>query len=183
MSKKEPRWPENADAAERVRHVTLTRTEPRTAEWIAREADVPRNTAVTYLEQMVEQDDLEVAETGEEQSYKPDRVTQFLREVHELVAVHTLNELSRELNAIGEEIDTWKDTYEVESLAELRQSVGRDDLDSEGQRERLETIDEWAYNIEMREAIQLAISLKNSLTTLKVESPPEESSTNHPHRR
>ena len=174
MSKKEPRWPENADAAERVRHVTLTRTEPRTAEWIAEEADVPRKTAVTYLERMVEQGDLGVVETAEERSYKPDRVTQFLREVRELAETHPLDELSRGLNTIGEEIDAWKDTYEVESLAELRQSVGRDDLDSEGRRERLETIDEWAYNIEIREAMQLAISLKNSLTTLGVKSPSED---------
>ncbi|WP_276282849.1 DUF7342 family protein [Halorussus caseinilyticus] len=171
------------DTSARVRHVALTQTEPRTAEWVAREADVPREIAVTYLEQMVEQGNLEVVETAEERSYKLDRVTQFLREVRELAETHPLDELSRELNAIGEEIDTWKDTYEVESLTELRQSVSRDDFDSEGRRERLEIIDEWAYNIEMHEALQLAISLKNSLTTLGVKSPPEESSTKHPHRR
>ncbi|WP_135855146.1 DUF7342 family protein [Halorussus salinus] len=170
------------DTTARVRHVALTRIESRTAEWIAKEAEVSRDTAVTYLERMVEEDDLEVIETDEERSYKSDNVTQFLHEVRALAEVHTLDELSQELNAIGEEIDTWKDTYEVESLTELRQSVGRDDLDSEGRHERLETIDEWVYNIEMREAIQFAISLKNSLTTLGVESPPEESSTNHPHR-
>lgn len=183
MTTKTSIWPESTDTAARVRHVLLTRTEPRTAEWIAAEAEVSRDTAVTYLERMVEQGDLEVVETDEERSYKPDCVTQFLREARELAEVHTLDELSWELNAISEEIDTWKDTYEIESLQELRQIIGRDDLDSEGRGERLEIIDKWSYNIEMREAIQLAISLKNSLTTLRVESPSEESSTKHPHRR
>ena len=180
MSKKEPRWPENTDAAERVRHVALTRTEPQNAGWIAEEADVSRDTAVKYLERMVEQGDLEVVETNEGTSYKPDSVTQFLREVRELAEAHTLDELTHELNAIGEEIDTWKDTYEVESLAELRQSIGRDDLAGDERRERLETIEEWEYNIEMRESIQLAISLKSSLKTLGAESFGDESSTKLP---
>nr|WP_321113096.1 hypothetical protein [Halorussus salinisoli] len=129
---------------------------------------------------MVEQGDLEVVETDEERSYKPDRVTQYLREVRELAEAHTLDELTHELDTIGEEIDTWKDTYEVESLAELRQSIGRDDLTGDKRRERLEIIEEWEYNIEMRESIQLAISLKCSLTTLGIESSSEESSTKLP---
>lgn len=161
MSEKEPSWPENTDAAERVRHVALTRTEPRNAGWIAEEAAVSRDTAVKYLERMVEQGDLEVVETNEGTSYKPDSVTQFLREVRELAESQTLDELTQELDAIGDEIDAWKNTYEVETLAELRQSIGRDDLTGEDRRERLETIEEWEYNVEMRESIQLAISLKS----------------------
>ena len=170
MSEKDPRWPDGMDAAERVRHVALTRTEPRNAGWIADEADVSRDTAVKYLNRMVDQGDLEAVETNEGTSYLPDTVTQFLREVRQLAEAHTLEELTHELDAIGEEIDTWKQTYEVESLAELRQSIGRDDLTGDDRHERLEIIEEWEYNIEIREAIQLAISLKSSLTTLGAES-------------
>jgi len=43
MSEKEPRWSPGADAAERVRHVVLTQTEPQNAGWIATEADVSTN--------------------------------------------------------------------------------------------------------------------------------------------
>ncbi|WP_132061056.1 DUF7342 family protein [Halorussus amylolyticus] len=170
MSTKDPRWPENTDAAARVRHVALTRTEPRNAGWIAEEADVSRDTAVKYLERMADRGDLKVVETNEGRSYKPDSLTQFLREVRELAEEHSLDELTRELNAIGEEIDAWKDAYEVESLAELRQSIGREDLTGDERRERLEIIEEWEYNVEMRESIQLAIRLKSSLTTLGAES-------------
>lgn len=177
MTEKEPEWPESADAAARVRHVALTRTEPRNAGWIADEAAVSRDTAVKYLERMVDQGDLEAVETNEGRSYRPDRLTQFLREVRQLAEAHSLDELTRELDAIGTEIDAWKDTYEVESLAELRQSIGNDDLTGDDRRERLEIIDEWEYNVEVREAIQLAISLKSSLTTLDAGSFPDGSST------
>lgn len=169
MSEKEPKWPDEMDAAERVRHVALTRTEPRNAGWIADEAAVSRDTAVKYLERMVDQGDLERIETKDGTSYEPDSVTQFLREVRQLAEAHTIDELTQELNAISDEIDGWKETYEVDSLTELRQSIGRDDLTGDERRERLEIIDEWEYNIEVRESIQLAISLQSSLTTLGAE--------------
>lgn len=180
MSETEPRWPDNMDAAERVRHVALTRTTPQNAGWIATEANVSRDTAAKYLSRMVEQGDLEAVETTEGKCYRPDTVTQLLREVRELAEAHTLDELTQELNAIGDEIDTWKDDYEVESLADLRRSVGRDDISSEDRRERLERIEEWEYNIEQREAIQLAISLKSSLTMLGTDTSTDDSSTTLP---
>jgi hypothetical protein len=52
----------------------------------------------------------------------------------------------------------------VASLAELRQSVGNDDLSAEQRRERLDVVEEWEYDVEMREAIRLAIGLTESLT-------------------
>lgn len=180
MSKKEPAWPGGMDAAERVRHVALTRTEPQNAGWIADEADVSRDTAVKYLTRMVEQGTLEIVETNKGDGYKPDGVTQFLGEVRQLAEAHTLDELTQELNAIGDEIDAWKADYDVESLAELRQSIGRDDLAGDDRRERLEIVDEWEYNVEVREAIQLAISLKSSLTTLGAESLTRDSSATLP---
>jgi len=192
MSEKEPIWPDEMDAGERVRHVALTRTEPRNAGWIADEAAVSRDTAVKYLTRMVEQGDLEVVETRNGDAYKPDSVTQFLGEVRQLAEEHTLDELTRELNAIGDEIDAWKDDYigdeidawkddyEVESLAALRQTIGRDDLAGDERRERLNVIEEWAYNVEVREAIQLAISLKSSLTKLDADSLSGESSATLP---
>jgi hypothetical protein len=91
------------DASERVRHVVLTQTEPQNAGWIATEADVSRDTAVKYLTRMVDQGDLEVTETAEGTCYKPDSITQLLREVRQLAEEHTLDELTQELNAIGEE--------------------------------------------------------------------------------
>jgi hypothetical protein len=166
MSEKQPSWPEGMDAAERVRHAALTRTTPRNAGWIATEADVSRDTAVKYLSRMADQGELEVVETAEGACYKPDPVTQFLDEVRDLAEAHSLEELTTELRTIGDEIDRWKREYNVESLNELRRSVGNDDLSGEQRRERVEIVEEWEYDIEMREAIRLAISLKESLTEL-----------------
>lgn len=180
MSETIPRWSDKMDAAERVRHVALTRTNPQNAGWIATEANVSRDTAVKYLSRMVDQGDLKAVETTEGTCYAPDPVTQLLRDVRELVEAHTLGELTRELNAISDEIDTWKDDYEVESLAALRHSIGRDDLTGEDRRERLECIEEWEYNLEYREAIQLAISLKSSLATLGTDTSFDDSSATLP---
>ncbi|MCU4743346.1 DUF7342 family protein [Natronoglomus mannanivorans] len=166
MNDQSPQWPDDMDAAARVRHVALTRTSPRNAGWIAEEADVSRDTAAKYLTRMVDQGDLEAVETADGTCYKPDGVTQFLREVRRLAEEQSVDELTEELRAIGDEIDAWKTTYEVESLDELRQSIGNDDLSPDARRDRLETIDEWEYNIQVREALQLAISLNSSLTRL-----------------
>ena len=180
MSEKEPRWPPGADAAERIRHVVLTQTEPQNAGWIATEADVSRDTAVKYLNRMVDQGDLEVTETAEGTCYKPDSITQLLREVRQLAEEHTLDELTQELNAIGDEIDGWKERFGVDSLSELRKSIGSEDLTGDDRRERLEVIEEWEYNVEIRESIQLAISLKSSLSTLGTDSLSGGSSTTLP---
>ena len=168
MGEKQPAWPAGMDAAERVRHVALTRTTARNAGWIATEADVSRDTAVKYLSRMAEQGDLEVVETAEGTCYKPDPVTQFLDEVRDLAETHSQEELTAELRDIADEIDRWKREFDVASLAELRQSVGDDNLSAEQRRERLDVVEEWEYDAEMREAIQLSIELKDSLTGLGV---------------
>ncbi|WP_204960109.1 DUF7342 family protein [Salinigranum salinum] len=166
MSEKQPSWPDGMDAAERVRNVALTRTDPRNAGWIAIEADVSRDTAVKYLSRMVEQGDLKTVKTGEGTCYKPDPVTQFLGQVRDLAERNSLDELTTELGAIADEIDQWKREYDVDDLAELRGTVGNDELSGEERRERLEVIEEWEYNVEIREALRLAINLKHTLTTL-----------------
>ncbi|WP_049928709.1 DUF7342 family protein [Halopiger goleimassiliensis] len=166
MSDHSRAWPEEMDAADRVRHVALTRTTPRNAGWIATEADVSRETAVKYLERMADRGELEITETADGTCYKPDDVTQFLREVRTLAEEQSADELTEELRAIGDEIDSWKSTYDVDSLEELRRSVGNEDLSATDRRERLEIIEEWEYNVQVREALQLAISLQRSLTRL-----------------
>jgi hypothetical protein len=165
------------DAAERVRHVALTRTTPRNAGWIATEADVSRDTAVKYLSRMAEQGDLEVVATAEGTCYKPDPVTQFLDEVRDLAETHSQEELTAELRDIADEIDRWKREFDVASLAELRQSVGDDDLSAEQRRERLDVVEEWEYDVEMREAIRLAIGLTESLTSRTMNSSSNRSTT------
>ncbi|WP_226042977.1 DUF4208 domain-containing protein [Natrinema sp. DC36] len=156
------------DAADRVRHVALTRTTPQNAGWIAEEADVSRDTAAKYLDRTADQGDLEVVETADGTCYKPDDITQFLRKVRTLAEEQSVDVLTNELREIGDEIDSWKAAYDVESLEELRRSIGREDLLSSDRHGRLETIEEWEYNIQVREALQLAISLQSSVRKLEL---------------
>lgn len=60
--------------------------------------------------------------------------------------------------------------YDIESLEELRRSIGCEDLSSSDRSEGLETIDEWESNIQMREALQLAIRLQSSVRKLELTS-------------
>ena len=136
--------------------------------------------AVKYLSRMAEQGDLEVVETAEGTCYKPDPVTQFLDEVRDLAETHSQEELTAELRNIADEIDRWKHEFDVESRAELRQSVGDDDLSAEQRRERLDVVEEWEYDVEMREAIRLAIGLTDSLTELVAGTDPEYTPDNQP---
>lgn len=115
---------------------------------------------------MADRGELEAVETAEGTSYKPDPVAQFLDQVRDLAKVHSSEELTADLRDLGDEIDRWKREYDVESLPELRQSVGDDDLSAEQRRERVDVVEEWTYDVEMREAIRLAIDLKESLTEL-----------------
>jgi hypothetical protein len=173
MSGKQPSWPDGMDAADRVRHVALTRTSPHNAGWIATEADVSRDTAVKHLSKLVDRGTLTTVETAEGTCYEPDAITQFLDEVRDLADRFSNDELTAELRDIGTEIDGWKREFDVDSLTELRRAVGSDDLASEERRERLETVEQWAYDIETREAIRLAISLNDTLRGLGMNGGPE----------
>jgi len=98
---------------------------------------------------------------------EPDSTSAFLDEVRHLAEKHDADELTRELDAIAEEIDGWCREYGVGSLSKLRQSVGRNDLTESERSERLDAIAEWEYDIEIREAIRLAINLQDSMATLE----------------
>ena len=59
-----------------------------------------------------------------------------------LTEAHSLNELTRTLNIVNDEIDTWKNTYEIKSLVNIDPNIDRDDLTGEDRRKRLESIEE-----------------------------------------
>nr|WP_230198661.1 hypothetical protein [Halopiger djelfimassiliensis] len=99
---------------------------------------------------MADRGELERIETADGTCYKPDSVTHFLREVRSLAEERSADELTDELRAIGDEIDSWKSTSDVESPEELRRSIGREDLSSDERRERIEVIEEWEYNVQTR---------------------------------
>lgn len=72
-------WVETTDAATRVRAVALTVTEPRTAGWIAEEAEVARNTAEKHLERLVESTEVRRIESDNAVRYRPDELTRYFK--------------------------------------------------------------------------------------------------------
>ena len=163
MSEERTSWSQQAGSSERVRAIALTLQQPRNAGWIANEAEVARATAKKYLEQFVDNGDLVTLEVGRETRYMPDPVTGYLREVRELIEEFDKDTLTSELAAINDEIDAWKDQYDVETAAVLRQSVGDSSIDSEERRKRIHVAEDWEYNQYQRELIQHALGLYDSI--------------------
>ena len=119
-----PGWTESASAADRVRSVATTLREPRTANWIAEEAEVAHETASKYLDRLVDDGQLEPVEADGTTRYRPDPVGQYLAEMHRLYADHTADELADSLAEIGDQLRAWQTEYGVETPNELRAAIG-----------------------------------------------------------
>ena len=119
-----PGWAESVSAADRVRSVATTLSEPRTANWIAGEAEVAHETASKYLDQLVADGKLETSEAGGKTVYRPDPVGQYLAEMHRLYADHTADELADCLTEITDQLRRWQDAYDIETPNELRAAIG-----------------------------------------------------------
>jgi len=118
-----PGWRDRS-AADRVRSVATTLSEPRTANWIAGEAEVAHETAKKYLDQLVDDGKLETTEAGGKTVYRPDPVGQYLDEMHRLYADHTADELAESLTEITEQVGAWQETYDAATPNELRAAIG-----------------------------------------------------------
>lgn len=146
----------------RIREVAMTVREPKNAGEIADAAGVARNTAEKYLTQLVEADKLETIQRGRETCYYPDPVTQYFDQIRDLINEHQKDELTAELDAIREDIDEWKDVYDVESADELRATVG-DDIPATERRQRRHDAEDWEYYEHQATLIKQAIQLYDTI--------------------
>lgn len=135
-------WSDRLSGAERVRMVAETVHEPRTANWVAEEAEVAHETARKYLDRLVEDGKLLTERTGDRTVYRPDPVGQYLAETRELYDGHSPEELTDSLAAMSDDIRSWRAAYDVETPNELRASVG-DATDAEDEQERRRIAREW----------------------------------------
>ena len=146
----------------RIREVAMTVHEPKNAGEIAEAAGVARNTAVKYLSQLVEADKLETVQRGRETCYYPDPVTQLLDQIRDLINAHEKDELTVELDAIRDDIEEWKDIYDVSSADELRATVG-DDIPAGERRQRRHDAQDWEYFLHQATLIKQAIQLYDTI--------------------
>ena len=171
MSETHTVWREEMESDERVRAVTEQLTQPRSASWVAEQAQVDYKTARKYLTKLVEDDQLVTAEAEQTTLYSPNPREQFFSEISTLVDDHTKDELTAELSRIGHRIEDWQANYDVEDADELRTTLD-ESLSVEERRERERIIDRWEYSQEMRKLIQHTIRLYDDLHEYTARSPP-----------
>lgn len=136
-------WKEHASAFDRVKSVTMTLSEPRSAPWIAEEAAVSPNTARDHLGRLV---DLGVVTATEEQGtrhYYPDPLYTRLRDVRELLDGTTKRELSERAVELKQEIAGWEAEYDADSPAVLRERAAAEDVSAAEAVELTRTASDW----------------------------------------
>ncbi|RDZ65324.1 hypothetical protein C5B90_02850 [Haloferax sp. Atlit-12N] len=138
------RWTDGLSAAERVEAVALTVSEPQTANWIASEAEVAHETASKYLSRLADDGKLIADTRGQQTTYEPDPISQYLSEMRELYEAHSPDQLAASLEEMNDQIRSWKTEYDVETPNELRASL-RQATDEEDQRERRQAARDWEH--------------------------------------
>ncbi|WP_081706807.1 DUF7342 family protein [Halarchaeum acidiphilum] len=151
-------WATELSAAERVEAVALTVSEPRTANWIAGEADVAHETATKYLTRLVDDGKLSADTRGQQTTYAPDPVGQYLIEMRELYEDHSPDELATSLEEMNDQIRSWKMEYDVETPNELRASLSSAP-DREDERARREAARKWEHLQTRRRLVEDALRL------------------------
>lgn len=151
-------WTDGLSAAKRVEAVALTVDKPRTANWIAAEAEVAHETATKYLTRLVDDGKLRSDRRGQQTIYEPDPVGQYLVEMRELYDEHSPDELAASLEEINDQIRTWKTKYDVETANQLRASLGQiEDITDE--RDRRQVAREWDHLATRRRLVEDALRL------------------------
>ena len=143
---------------DRVRMVARQLSEPRTANWIASEADWSHEPTRRVLERLVDDGVLRRDDEGTHTTYYPDYRQQALREATLLRdEVDSVEELTDRLAGMRSKVRTWSEEFEVESPNQLRATVGDGDLAPKEESRRREVAREWAHLERRIEIVQFAI--------------------------
>ncbi|MFC3960229.1 DUF7342 family protein [Halovivax cerinus] len=159
-------WANDTDGEERVRTVASALSKPRSAVWVAEQSDVTYKTAQKYLEKGVEDGRLETIEHDRTTLYVPDPREQYLDEIATLVDEHSKDELTRELSAMSERIESWQERYDVMEPDALRTTID-ESLTVDERRERERVVEDWTYVQEMRTLVRHAIRLYDDLARVQ----------------
>lgn len=136
-------WVEETASVDRVISVALALEQPRTADWIADEAEVSTTTARDHLSRLVELRVLTAVEQRGATTYHPDEAYQRFRDVSRLVEEHTREELEQLTVEAKQDIEELKTAYGVESPTELRGLATADGTSSADAREHFRKASEW----------------------------------------
>ena len=131
---------------DRVRMVARQLSEPRTANWIASEAEWSHEPTKRVLERLVDNGILRSDDSGTHTTYYPDYRRQVMQEAMRLRdSGRTVEELTDRLADMKAQIRGWEDEFNVESPNELRATLADEDLDSDEESRRREIAQEWDH--------------------------------------
>lgn len=129
---------------DRVQMAARQVSEPRTANWIASEADWSHGLTKRVLERLVADGVLYRDDTGGHTTYFPDYRRQALTEAIRLRdSDHTVEDLTERLTEMNAQIRGWKDEFDVESPNQLRGTIADQVLDVIEEDRRREIAREW----------------------------------------
>ncbi|AKH97441.1 hypothetical protein HLASF_0951 [Halanaeroarchaeum sulfurireducens] len=160
-------WTESMTARERVETIATTLSEPRTANWVAEQADVEWDTAKKHLDDLAESGVLLVTE---DETYVPDPTRAYFDHLRELILTNDREELRAELEAIADRIEDWKLRYEVSSPEELEATLA-EDLPPDEIRDRRQALRRWENSARSRDSIQTALQLYDDIQSLTDDVP------------
>lgn len=155
-------WTASMTARERVETIATTLSEPRTANWIAEQAEVKWDTAKKHLDNLTDSGVLLV--TGDDK-YVPDPTRAYFDQLRDLILTNDKAALRDELEAIAERIEEWKVTYDVDSPRELESTLAAD-LPPDEIRERRQALRRWEHSRHSRDVIQTALQLYDDIQSL-----------------
>jgi hypothetical protein len=119
-------------------------SEPRTANWIASEADWSHEPTKRILERLVDNGALHRDDTGGQTTYFPDYRRQALKEAIRLWdSGHTVEDLTERLTEMNAQIRGLEDEFDVGSPNQLRGTIADRGLDVTEEDRRREIAREW----------------------------------------
>ena len=131
---------------DRVRMVARQLSEPRTANWIASEANWSHEPTTRVLDRLVDDGILHRDDSATHTTYFPDYRRQAMQEAMRLRdSGQTVAELTDRLADMKAQIRDWKDEFDVESPNQLRGTLADDTLDADEEDRRREIAREWEY--------------------------------------
>lgn len=135
-------WVERTSAFDRVRSVAGSLSRPRSATYVAEEAQVAENTARDHLERLAEMNVLLKTDREGTTLYSPDPLHTRLQIVRDLLEENDHDDLLELKAELQEGIESYREEYGVESPGELRERAAGTETAAET-RDALEAASEW----------------------------------------
>lgn len=131
---------------DRVRMVARQLSEPRTANWIASEAEWSHEPTKRVLERLVDDGVLRRDERGTHTTYFPDYRQQTMQEAVRLRdSVGSVEALTDRLTEMKAQIRDWEHEFEVASPNQLRATIADEEFPTEEEAHRRDIARDWAH--------------------------------------